>query len=350
MPKTSPVNHRVIAAAAGVSRATVSLSLRDDPSIREETRLKVRAVAQRLGYRSHPVVSTYMHYVSRRRALGRYHATLALIADRPFEPLPRSGNPVGLSIAQEFRQGIERRAGELGYSVETFVAGPRGLPAARLQKVLRTRGVTGLIFVECGALFEGKDLLDWTDFSAVTYGYSLRRPDISRACANHFMIVTRLLDTLCRRGYRRIGFVSNTMADRHGYLLARSAFLGFQSERSGVNAVPALGYEQWEPGVFAAWLKRHRPDVLVSHDASLMVQSLRALGVDVPGETGVAGYRLTAKEADISGFSQDYPEVGAATVDLLVEQIHRNERGPTPRAKLVLIEGSWREGATIRPA
>lgn len=347
MPKTSPVNHRVIAAAAGVSRATVSLSLRDDPSIREETRLKVRAVAQRLGYRSHPVVSTYMHYVSRRRALGRYHATLALIADRPFEPLPRSGNPVGLSIAQEFRQGIERRAGELGYGVETFVTGPAGMTAGRLRKVLRARGIAGLIFVESPDLFGTDDPLDWSDFSAVTYGYSLRRADISRACANHFVIVTRLLEILRDRGYARIGFVSNNRADRGGYLLAKSAYLGFQSVMPA-KSPPPLSFDEWSDEVFAAWLKRHRPDVVVSHDATRMIEALRRTGRSVPFRVGVAGYRLTAAENDVSGFSQDYPEVGAATVDLLVEQIHRNERGPTVRPKLVLIEGTWHEGRTLR--
>ena len=349
MATKSRVNHRAIAAAAGVSRATVSLALRDAPSLREETRARVKAVAARLGYRSHPVVATYMHYVSRGRSLGRYHATLALIGDQPFEPLPSSNPQAGLTIRQEFRTGIERRARELGYFIETFVARPLGLPPARLQKILRSRGVSGVIFTECPALFDGDDALDWSEFSAVTYGYGVRRPDISRACSNHFMIVTRLLETLRRRGYRRIGFVSNIAADRGGYLLARSAFLGFQSEQPARHNVPHLSYAEWKPSVFAAWLRRHRPDVVVSPDASLIVQSLRALGIDVPAKIGVAGYRLTAEETEIGGFSQNYPDVGAAAVDLLVGQIQRNERGPAPRTKLVLIDGTWREGATLRP-
>lgn len=49
VPRTS-IDSRDVAAAVGVSQATVSRALRDDPNIAEKTKVRVREVAARLGY------------------------------------------------------------------------------------------------------------------------------------------------------------------------------------------------------------------------------------------------------------------------------------------------------------
>ncbi len=37
-------------------------------------------------------------------------------------------------------------------------------------------------------------------------------------------------------------------------------------------------------------------------------------------------------------------------VDLLVDMLHRGERGLPERPSLFMVEGSWAEGGTLRPA
>jgi hypothetical protein len=52
------------------------------------------------------------------------------------------------------------------------------------------------------------------------------------------------------------------------------------------------------------------------------------------------------KDRGFAGIDQKSDLVGAAAVDLVVDQLHRNERGVPALQKLVLIEGVWVEGAT----
>jgi LacI family transcriptional regulator, galactose operon repressor len=86
-----------VAAAAGVSKSTVSRVLSDDPtlSVRADTRERVRALAQELGYRPHPVA----------RALAvPATGALALL-------VPNLSNPAYVEIIR----GAYRRARERGY-------------------------------------------------------------------------------------------------------------------------------------------------------------------------------------------------------------------------------------------
>ena len=59
----NPPTLREIARHAGVSHTTVSLSLRNHPSIPEPTRERLRRLADELGYRSNVLVSALMSQV-----------------------------------------------------------------------------------------------------------------------------------------------------------------------------------------------------------------------------------------------------------------------------------------------
>ena len=86
-----------VARAAGVSKSTVSRVLSGDPtlSVRGETRERVRALAQQLGYRPHPVA---------RALAGPATGALALL-------VPELSNPAYVEIIR----GAYRRARERGY-------------------------------------------------------------------------------------------------------------------------------------------------------------------------------------------------------------------------------------------
>src|SRR5471030_1284470 len=58
---------RTIAQAAGVSLATVSLALRDNPQTSRKTRARIKAVADRMGYRPDPRVAKLMSYLQQRK-------------------------------------------------------------------------------------------------------------------------------------------------------------------------------------------------------------------------------------------------------------------------------------------
>jgi hypothetical protein len=61
---------------------------------------------------------------------------------------------------------------------------------------------------------------------------------------------------------------------------------------------------------------------------------------------GFAHLHLTSGAVGCSGIDQDNERVGAAAVDLVVEQLHGNNYGVPANPKTVLIEGHWRPGRT----
>src|SRR5690606_10532562 len=97
------VTQQMIADAVGVHLSTVSLALRNDPRLPEETRARIRAVAQKLGYAPNPLVSLLMSRVRRRNA--GYRGTLGSIHTVP-EGTPKLAG----AVHRNFVGGARRRA------------------------------------------------------------------------------------------------------------------------------------------------------------------------------------------------------------------------------------------------
>jgi hypothetical protein len=69
----------------------------------------------------------------------------------------------------------------------------------------------------------------------------------------------------------------------------------------------------------------------------------------VPRDCGFADLDINDQvDGDCSGIRQNYAQVAAAAIDLVVGQIQRNERGLPEFPKVVLVEGSWVDGTTTR--
>jgi hypothetical protein len=60
MSKVQKISLVALARAAGLSKATVSRALRNDPRQSGATRTRVQGLARRLGYRPHPMVTALM--------------------------------------------------------------------------------------------------------------------------------------------------------------------------------------------------------------------------------------------------------------------------------------------------
>jgi LacI family transcriptional regulator len=106
----APPKMQDVARASGYSRAAVSMALRGDPSIPEETRDRIQAVAQRIGYRANPLVAALMSLQRQRRPTTRNTTTVAFLTSHPAD-FPWRKQPV----YQRMFAGAEHRAGELGF-------------------------------------------------------------------------------------------------------------------------------------------------------------------------------------------------------------------------------------------
>jgi LacI family transcriptional regulator len=71
------------------------------------------------------------------------------------------------------------------------------------------------------------------------------------------------------------------------------------------------------------------------------------MGYDLTRNLSYIDLEYRADMDDITGMEQNNDIAGAAGVDLVVGQIHRKERGIPSTPKLVLTQGSWREGKTL---
>ena len=70
-----------VALKAGVHRTTVSLALREHPRIPAATRMRIKAIAAKLGYRINPLVSALLGSVSR-TFLERAHGAVMVVPER----------------------------------------------------------------------------------------------------------------------------------------------------------------------------------------------------------------------------------------------------------------------------
>eukprot|EP01034_Spumella_vulgaris_P016017 gene16017-20470_t len=147
----------------------------------------------------------------------------------------------------------------------------------RLPRMLRQRGVEGLILLPMAGLEALDALLDWREFSVVSATLSVTSPEFDRVVADHFFNNLALGQRLREAGFRRPGLVIHTKHDKRcGHAItAAHAWHGIYG---GGEAIRALVCPRTESGVVQAWLKAEKPDVvLTEHDEA--AREFRALGV-----------------------------------------------------------------------
>jgi len=90
-----------------------------------------------------------------------------------------------------------------------------------------------------------------------------------------------------------------------------------------------------------------------------IIQWLNEMGLKLPDD--VAHVRLDNMDPKRShlydwgfsgiwtpGIDQNPELIGSAAIDMVVAQIHRQEKGVPPHQKMMLIKGVWRGGETIK--
>ena len=133
-------NMQQIANVAGVSKSAVSLALRNDPRIPESTRFRIQKIAEKMGYRRNPVVDSLMTQLRADRQ-PTFQANLGLINCSPTKDLKKN------HTFRRLREGVIRRAEQLGYGVEEFWLQQPDMRPERLKQIIETRGIRGLILM-----------------------------------------------------------------------------------------------------------------------------------------------------------------------------------------------------------
>lgn len=330
-----------IADLLGVSKGTVSLALRNNTRISEGTRSRVKAAAEELGYRPNPAVSAWMAH--RRKANPDQHGESIAFLNLWPDPEQWRSSP----WFTRFVDGAGQRATDLGFGFEEFWLAEPDMTAKRMSRILRARGVRGLIvgsLPETGAPPE----LDWQDFAAVAQSHSLPHPELSRSVCDYTHAMALALSELHKRNYHRIGYASPATVEERTQGMNLGTYLGYQSELPRKNRIPVLDWTTASPGRLDKWLRTHQPDAVVSHDL-MMQQVIRKHGYRVPRDIGVAALCLHPDSpGELAGIDQGLERCGEVAVDLLASRLHNNELGPPSQPIIALSRGIWCNGRTIR--
>jgi LacI family transcriptional regulator len=337
---TAMATIRDIAAKAGLSKSAVSLALRQSSRIPEATRAHVLAVAQAMGYRPNPVFAHMMRSV---RSTGplRSRSTIGILHGFT-EPQPSHSIP----YHAEWVAGARERAEGLGYVVDELWLQQPGMSARRFSEIIRARGINSLLIAP---LPERRSVqLDWAGFSAVTAGYSLIDPRLSRVVPNHQQVMIECLRQLMMRGYRRVGLALDTRLDPLARFNLMAPFLWFQSRRRpGSMTAPVLELANGQRAQFLRWLKRNKLEAVIV-TSRLFCDWIRAEKLAVPEALGVV---CTSRTVALPGYccvNQQPHKLGAAAVDMLIAQVNRGEFGLPSNPKTVFTDVMWTEGTSLR--
>jgi LacI family transcriptional regulator len=342
LPLSPRVSLRDVARVVGVSHVTVSLALRGDTRVSEQRRRDVTAVAEKMGYRPDPMLSSLSAYRQTKHAVT-ICSTIAWI--NHWE------DPNSLRRLHEFEaywRGATAAAEQLGYRLEEFVVG-RDMSNEHLQKILSTRSVRGILIPPHG---NGLTLpgFDWNAFSVVRFGISVKHPRAHVVTSDQMNCAMLAFERIHERGYQRIGFVSSHYFDRNtggnfraGYLSAQDALLPLRR-----HLPPLYLEEESSPAdarLLRAWLKHAAPDAVISTQSQLP-GLLAKIGVRIPRDLAVAALSVLDGNCD-AGVDQNSYEVGLVAMRTLAGLINQNERGVPQYCRRILVEGRWVDGSSL---
>ncbi|TSJ77315.1 LacI family DNA-binding transcriptional regulator [Rariglobus hedericola] len=330
-----------IADAAGVSRMAVSYALRNNPKVPATTREHIKKIAESLGYRPDPLIQRLsVHLANARRSP---HAGCIGYITTDHTKSAWQGIP---AYRTAFNAVVER-AEQLGYRTEEFWLGELGMTAAKLSRILTHRGVAGIVMAPVpGGMKPPR--LKWADFASVALGYSMRAPAVHRVVNHQLHTGLEAIRQLQSLGYHRIGLcVSRDQNDRVDNAWLHTMLFHHSCVASLRRVAPYMPDELTREGILR-WVADESPDCLLVQDQFVRVYLTEA-GYRVPVDLGVVMLdHNAANEPDFAGMKQRHDKIGAACVDLLVAQIHRNEKGLPAAPLTVMIDGEWVSGATVK--
>ncbi|HTL67093.1 MAG TPA: LacI family DNA-binding transcriptional regulator [Lacunisphaera sp.] len=340
---SKPVTMKTIAAQAGVTQATVSMCLANNPRIPPATRDRIRGLAERLGYTPNPYVSALMRVRRQGRATS-HRPVLALV--NGLDTADGWQRTPSLTVRQ-MREGAVAQAALRGYASQEFWLHRDGMSAERFGSMLHHRGIQGLLL---GPLTVGAPppALQWANFSAVRLGVPLPSLTITSVCNDHFFSSLQVARECYRRGYRRPGLLLLRSHRQHfharwdgGLLVGRHLIPHFKQART-------LVLEDWnhlEP--VGRWIEREKPDVIVSPASTILLEHLQSLRLRVPRDIGLASLAVPEKDHVCSGIWQNGRLLGATAIDNIISMLEYNERGLPVQTRVIMVEGVWNNGQTL---
>lgn len=336
------VSLRDIAKKLGVSHAAVSMALHNHSRISPAMREKIQTAAREMGYQPDPMLTALSHYRKNKRDIP-VHSAIAWIN---CWPVPRQ-----LREHREFElywQGASAAAEKFGYRVEEFIVGGE-MPPRRVEEVLLARGIKGILLPPGSGQLGLNNWSDfhWEHFSVVRFGRSWTFPNAHIVTSDQVGNTMLAFKSMREKGYRRIGFV--TGQDSFPWALFEGGYLLSQAHVEPNVRLPLLTLKNSSTEknlkTLVAWIKKHKPDAILSNVAALRGMLSRA-GFRVPEDVALAAESVLDGNAD-AGIYQNPEEIGRVAFLVVMSLINDNANGIPPIFRQVLVSGRWVDGITL---
>lgn len=317
---------RDIARRLGISVATVSRALRNDPAVQESTRALVQCEAEVLGYRRNAFVGNFMSSI-RNSTASHFKGNLGLIWGK-------QANSADHRLSQ-IKAGVVAQVEELGYSLSEF-----DLDTYKPQSISRTlynRGISGVL-IAMPSFSRGKVYLrfDFSRFSCVALGWSLFRPPLHTVRFDYFQAVRLALHHARHRFGGNIAAVWDETTDLRSHRAAQASFVIHHP------AGPARAHKLFLTS------KTLTPAAVRKHSIQCL---LVTAGIRLPAWVSdeipyshVVRFEHPGKQDCFGWVDTQNTLLGKWGVDLLTSKLSGHERGIPDACQVMLVPPKWRKG------
>jgi DNA-binding LacI/PurR family transcriptional regulator len=298
-----------VAREAGVSRALVSLVMREQPNVSEARRARVLKAAERLGYRPNAMA---------RSLASRRTKTVGVVLDDLRNP-----------FFAEIAGGVEELASELGYQMLISAGGRQARRERAALATLLEYRVDGVILVS--PRMQVSDIrAAAAEAPVVMVSRRVRGVEADFVVIDESHGVELVLNHLVALGHERITHIDG--GPGAGGPQRRAAFLrGMKRRRLSAGAAVIRGDFTEEAGACAARELLAAPAlptaVFAANDlvAAGLLGGLDQAGVDVPGDVSIVGYDNIAlahlAHVSLTTVHQPRSVMGQMALKLLLDRI-----------------------------
>lgn len=193
-------NQRQIAAAAGVSQTTVSRVLEGSRLISSDIRKRVLRVAKQMGYQPNMYANRLVSHIRSGKKLADKDVIAVLVESSSLKKWQE------IVTYKMFYQGLCQRTQELGLKIECFLLKQPGMSTARVDHILYTRGIRGVIMAP-PYIGNRSTRINWNRYASIGVGFGREEQDLNRVVFDHLSNYILAYNKLRNMGYRRIGTV-----------------------------------------------------------------------------------------------------------------------------------------------
>ena len=333
---------RTLAKTLGLSRTTISDALRGSPRVNVETVRRVREAAKEAGYEHNPLTGAVMSQLRRSRGQQFRGVLAALEIVEPNRPAH------AVRYNEAVLKGISERSNELGFKMERFELGPEGMRLNRLDTILHTRNIQGLVLLPAAGMPD-LDELNWERYTAVYADLFINHPSLHCVCLDHYRSMVMLLRELHERGYRRPGLFMEISLDERLQYRWEGAFLAIQKYLPNIIEVPTLRTHNLGRDDFLPWFKKYKPDVVIGHFPEA-IEWMRSCGAKLPKTHGFVCLNSLRTAEPCAALDFQPAQIGARAAELVIGQLLHNEFGIPAQPSLTTIPARFLEGPTLRAA